>query len=106
MINYHKLMRLKSKKKEWKMRKTKKPKKKMPQIQVSLEPSEIEKIDKIANKLTISRSALVRNLVRASLDDVAILNSVGLVDLVGAYRKMENSKEINKNVKKQLLIPA
>lgn len=88
------------------MKKIKKRTNRRPQIFVSLEPSDVEKIDKIANRLSISRSAMIRNLVLASLDDVAILNSVGLVDLVGAYRKMEKSKEIDNNVKKQLLIPA
>lgn len=67
--------------------------KKRPQIAISLDKNDLDKIDKIASKLSISRSALVRNLVKASLDDVNILNAMGVVDLVGLYRRHANGPD-------------
>lgn len=59
----------------------------LPQIKVTLLPEDTKKIDLIAGKLGISRSALVRNLVMMGLEDAMALNSVGVVDIMGAFRK-------------------
>lgn len=61
--------------------------KKKPQIAISLEKSDLVKVDKIASKLGISRSALIRNLVKMGLDDAVVMNNVGVVDIMGAIRR-------------------
>lgn len=63
----------------------------LPQINVTLLPEDIKKIDLISGKLGISRSALVRNLVMMGLEDAMALNTVGVVDIMGAVRKHRQS---------------
>lgn len=63
------------------------------QVTISMEDKDIEVIDQIAETLSISRSALVRNLVKSALEDVRALKAVGVVDLVGLYRRLAQSPD-------------
>lgn len=67
--------------------------KKMQLITISLSKDEVEAVNRIALKVGISRSSLVRNLVRASLSDLGVLESVGVVDIVGLMRKKPARKD-------------
>lgn len=68
--------------------------KKLTQITINLSKDEIKAIDRISLKVGISRSSLVRNLVRSSLEDLGVLESVGVVDIVGLMRKRAKRKEL------------
>lgn len=51
-------------------------------ISVILEKKAVEEIDKIANKLGLSRSKMVRNLTYMGLDDARLLNKLHIYDAV------------------------
>ena len=53
-------------------------KKAMKQYTVQLTPEFIEKIDKMADKLGLSRSQLMRNLMESAYEDAVILEKFGL----------------------------
>lgn len=69
------------------------------QISVSLEKDAIKKIDNYANKLSLTRSTFVRNLIMLGLEDMTILNAVGLVNVVGLVRKMKDQLEAKTDVR-------
>lgn len=64
----------------------------LPQIQVTLIPEDVAKIDMIAEKAGLTRSSLVRNLVKSALDDAMALNAIGVIDIVGLIRRRNDQK--------------
>ena len=58
------------------------------EIKVSLTQEEMERIEKIAKKLGITKSHLARNLILASLEDAELLNKLGLFDAVKMIEKI------------------
>lgn len=62
------------------------------EIRVRFRPSDKQEIDRIAGKLGIDRSKFVRSLVLTSLDDVRILELLGIVKAVGMVRKARREK--------------
>jgi len=61
------------------------------QFTVMLKPSLIVEIDKYAEKAELSRSHLMANLIEMGLEDVKILDKMGLIDAVKAGKKIINS---------------
>jgi len=51
----------------------------------------VDKLDEIARKVGISRSALVRNLVLAGIKDLKLLERTGVISVVAALRNIEDS---------------
>ena len=51
-------------------------------IAISLEPEVLESVDRLAQKLDLPRSRMIENLLLCALDDVELLDSFGLFDLV------------------------
>lgn len=60
------------------------PKAKEPkqQFTVMLKPSIVKEIDKLADKIEISRSQLMANLIEIGLDNARVLNAIGMVDII------------------------
>ena len=58
------------------------------EIKVSLTQEEMERIEKIAKKIGITKSHLARNLILASLEDAELLNKLGLFDAVKMIEKI------------------
>lgn len=56
-------------------------------VNFACDDDDLEVIDKICKDLSISRSLLIRNMIKASIDDVKVLKTVGVVDLIGLYRR-------------------
>ena len=56
-------------------------------VGVRLSDSELDYINKVAKKLEIEKSKFIRNLVLTALDDVKILNRLGIYDAVMFVRK-------------------
>jgi|WetSurMetagenome_2_1015567.scaffolds.fasta_scaffold691931_1 hypothetical protein len=65
-------------------------KKKKEAYTVQLDPDFIEKIDKLADKLGLSRSQFMGNLLQSAYEDVAILDKLGLLT---ASRTISDLKE-------------
>lgn len=59
--------------------KAKEPKK---QFTVMLKPSVVERVDKFADKLELSRSQMMSNLIGMALEDADIFDKSGLLDIV------------------------
>jgi metal-responsive CopG/Arc/MetJ family transcriptional regulator len=70
------------------------------QFTVMLKPSLVEEIDKFAEKAELSRSHLMANLIEMGLEDVKILDKMGLIDAVKAGKKIINSLTKGYKVKK------
>ena len=58
------------------------------QVTIMLEPSIIEDITKIAKKVGLSRSELMRNLLLSGYDDAKGLDNLGLLKLYGKGRDL------------------
>jgi hypothetical protein len=63
-----------------------KPKKE--QYTVQLEPEFVEKIDKLADKLELSRSQLMRNFLHTAYDDAVMLDKLGLLTAENIGQKL------------------
>ena len=59
-----------------------KKEKKLEQINVMLERSDIEKIERLAKKIGITRGQLMRNLVKNSLDEALLFDKTGFLGVV------------------------
>ena len=58
-------------------------------LNVMVDESVVDAVDKLASKLRVSRATLLRNLILSALDDLGLLDSIGVVPLVGAFRNMQ-----------------
>lgn len=60
------------------------PKEKEPkhQFSVMLKPSKVEEIDKYAEKYNLTRSQLMGNLLEAGLDELRVMDKIGIVPIV------------------------
>jgi len=74
------------------MKKIKKRSNKNQQYFVSLDPEDAEVIEQVAKTAGISKSALIRNMIKASMEDLKALKAVGVVDIVGLTRKGSERK--------------
>jgi hypothetical protein len=68
------------------MARPKKDEKKV-QYTVMIEPSVIEEIKKLADKLQMPAGTFARNLLMLGLDDARLFDKAGIVGLVGTSRK-------------------
>lgn len=55
---------------------------KLEQINVMLERSDIDEIERFAKKIGISRGQLMRNLVKNGLDDATMFDKIGLLGII------------------------
>lgn len=67
--------------------------KKYEQITIHVSPGFTEKLDKLSEKLNMSRSNLVRNLLESAYEDAVILEKVGALQAVQILKKLRNFKE-------------
>lgn len=58
------------------------------QFTVMLKPSTVKEIDKLAEKLEMSRSQFMANLIETGLDDAKTLDKVGMLSLFRAGGKL------------------
>ncbi len=63
------------------------------QYTVQLEPEFVEKLDKLADVLGLTRSQLMRNLLKTAYEDAAILHKIGLIPAVQFARKVKEYKD-------------
>lgn len=61
------------------------------QFTIMLKPSVIKEIDKLAEKIDLSRSQFMANLIEMGLDDAKILDKMGFLNAIKAGRKIINS---------------
>ena len=69
------------------------------EIKISLTQEEMERIEKIAQKIGITKSRLARNLVLAGLEDAELLNKLGLFEAVKMIEKIREKALGTKNLK-------
>ena len=69
------------------------------EIKISLTQNEMERIEKIAKKIGITKSVLARNLVLAGLEDAELLNKLGLFDAVKMIEKIREKALGTKDLK-------
>ena len=65
----------------------------------SLTEEEMERIEKIAKKIGITKSRLARNLVIASLEDIEILEKLGFIEIVKLLKKIKDKALKEKDLK-------
>ncbi|MBN2254624.1 MAG: ribbon-helix-helix protein, CopG family [Deltaproteobacteria bacterium] len=58
------------------------------QYTVMLEPSTVEEIDKLAEKIGITRSQLMRNLIITGIEDTKMLDKLGIIGTVKIARDL------------------
>ena len=51
-------------------------------VSVTLKPSKVEEIDKYAEKYNLTRSQLMGNLLEAGLDELRVMDKIGIVPIV------------------------
>jgi predicted DNA-binding protein len=68
-------------------------------FEVRFNKEEMERIDKIAKKLNMPKSRLIRNLTLAGLEDAELLNKLGAFDIAIALQKIRE-KALGINHKK------
>ena len=72
------------------------------EIKISLTEEEMERIEKIAKKIGITKSRLARNLVIASLEDIEILEKLGFIEIVKLLKKIKDKALKEKDLKLNL----
>jgi len=65
-------------------------------VGVRMTESEVTELDKFADRLKLTRSQLIRNLISCGIDDLKLAQAFGLVSLVSFIR--------NNNIKPQEII--
>ena len=68
------------------------------EIKISLTQEEMERIEKIAKKIGMTKSRLARNLVLTGLEDAELLNKLGLFDAVKMIEKIREKALGIKNI--------
>ncbi len=58
------------------------------QYTVQLEPEFVAQIDKLADKLGLSRSQLMRNFLHTAYDDAIVLDKLGILTTVNVGQKI------------------
>lgn len=61
--------------------------KKLEQINVMLERTDIDEIERLAKMIGISRGQLMRNLVKNGLDDAVVFEKIGLLGVITSGMK-------------------
>ena len=64
-------------------------------VTITIDPELLEKVDLLADRMDLSRSQMIENLVTLALDDVKLLDSLGLLDLaikLKAFRELFTRK--------------
>jgi len=68
------------------------------QYNVQLEDDVIERIDRLAEKLELNRSQILKNLLMSGLEDAELINAVGFFDAI------KLSKKIRKKIIEDLIM--
>jgi len=63
------------------------------QYTVQLEPEFVERLDKMAAKLELSRSQLMRNLLKTAYDDAVIYDKLGVFKAIQVGRMVKEYKD-------------
>lgn len=76
--------------------------KNLEQITIHVNPGFTEKLDKLADKLNLTRSQLVRNLLESGYEDALILEKIGIIPAIQLFRKLKDfKKELIKEATKE-----
>ena len=62
-------------------------------ITIAIENEDLAIIDAIADKLSLSRSAILRNVIKSGLEDLRTLDVMKVTDIVGMIRRQSESPE-------------
>jgi predicted DNA-binding protein len=69
-------------------------------FEIRLNKEEMERIEKVANKLGIPKARLIRNLTLAGLEDAEILEKLGFFDVIKLIEKIRKKAiEANTTIK-------
>ena len=60
-------------------------------FEVRFSKSEMERIEKVAKKLEIPKSRLIRNLTLVGLEDAELLQKIGAFELIKVINKMKET---------------
>lgn len=60
-----------------------------PQISITVNQGILDEVDRLSEKIGISRSQLINNILTMGVGDVKILEKVGLIDLAAIIRKFQ-----------------
>jgi len=68
-------------------------------FEVRFSKEEMERIEKVANKLGIPKARVIRNLTLVGLEDAELLNKIGAFDLIKLIEKLREKAIGVKNLK-------
>jgi len=68
-------------------------------FEVRFSKEEMERIDKVAKKLNIPKSRVIRNLTLVGLEDAELLNRIGAFDLIKLIEKLREKALGAKDIK-------
>lgn len=60
---------------------------------IQLDPDFVERIDKLADKLGMSRGQLMRNCLLTGFDDALMLDKIGLLQAINYIQKLRDFKQ-------------
>jgi len=69
------------------------------EVRVRLTKEEMERIEKVANKLGIPKARLIRNLTLAGLEDAELLEKLGFFEIVKLLKKIKDKALKEKDLK-------
>jgi hypothetical protein len=61
---------------------------------VQLEPEFVDKLDKLAGQLDLSRGQLMRNCMMSGFDDAVMLKKLGILQTVNYIQKLRELKKL------------
>ena len=68
-------------------------------FEIRFSKEEMERIDKVAKKLNIPKSRVIRNLTLVGLEDAELLNRIGAFDLIKLIEKLREKALGAKDIK-------
>jgi predicted DNA-binding protein len=68
------------------------------EVRVRLTKEEMERIEKVANKLGIPKARLIRNLTLAGLEDAELLEKLGFFEAIKLIEKIREKAIGTKNI--------
>jgi predicted DNA-binding protein len=77
--------------------------KRIHEVRVRLSKQEMERIEKMANKLGMAKARLIRELALISLEDAELLDKLGAFEIAKALKRVKEkiSKHLKTNTKLQ-----
>ena len=72
------------------------------EIKIRLSEAENEKLDKLAEKIKMSKARMIRNIVLGEIDNINILYNIGIIPIVKSYLEFRD-RNFSEKIKQDYL---